>query len=215
MRHPKADLKLDKLRTLAEPYEIQRAQLTLVVLPNVYPTSEVSELVAECLEEAHFGATGARVLDYGTGTGFLALCAAQRGAAVVATDINPAAVACARLNAARYNLSATIDVRLGRELESISSDERFDVVVGGLPWDDADVSDMLDRAMYDSGFRMRDALLSNARRLLTPNGRILLTYAAFAERRNPLANNAYGLTVEIVRERVISGELHYVVSVTP
>ena len=44
---------------------------------------------------------GKRALDVGTGTGVLALLLARAGAQVTATDLSPAAVACARENASR------------------------------------------------------------------------------------------------------------------
>src|SRR5258708_21625879 len=42
---------------------------------------------------------GGRVLDMGTGSGVSAILAARAGADVVAVDVNPKAVECARLNA--------------------------------------------------------------------------------------------------------------------
>lgn len=58
-------------------------------------------------------------LDVGTGTGFIAVHLAARGASCTATDINPAAVRCARRNA----------VRNGVEIETVRSD-LFDTVTG-------------------------------------------------------------------------------------
>jgi release factor glutamine methyltransferase len=51
---------------------------------------------------------GAEVLDVGTGSGVLALFAAQQGAAVTAIDINPLAVETARANAAANGLSMQV-----------------------------------------------------------------------------------------------------------
>ncbi len=55
---------------------------------------------------AQRGQTGRRVLDYGCGSGILAIGAARFGAAeVVAVDIDPAAVAATRLNAAANHVA--------------------------------------------------------------------------------------------------------------
>lgn len=55
---------------------------------------------------------GRSVCDVGTGTGILAIAAARLGAAhVVAVDLDPQAVACARANVARHDVP--VEVRLG------------------------------------------------------------------------------------------------------
>ena len=52
------------------------------------------------------GLTGQRVLDYGCGSGILAIGAAKQGASdIVAVDIDPAAVESSRLNAANNHVS--------------------------------------------------------------------------------------------------------------
>jgi len=70
---------------------------------------------------------GESVLDYGCGSGVLAIAAAKLGAGrVAATDIDPAALEAARSNA-RSN-AVVIDVRKPADLER----ERFDVVVANI-----------------------------------------------------------------------------------
>lgn len=53
-----------------------------------------------------------RVIDVGTGTGVLALAAASRGAAVLAVDLDPVAVDCARSNVDRNETSGSVQVEL-------------------------------------------------------------------------------------------------------
>lgn len=82
---------------------------------------------------------GKTVLDIGTGSGILAVYAAQLGAAkVVATDIEPRAVDCARENAQRLGLGSVIEARLVSMSEPsayavIRPEERFDIVVSFPP----------------------------------------------------------------------------------
>jgi len=72
---------------------------------------------------------GRTVLDVGTGSGVLAICASRRGAArVVGVDTDPLAVEAATANARRNR--ATVDVRLGSV--DAAPPERFDVVVANL-----------------------------------------------------------------------------------
>ena len=69
----------------------------ITILPHVYIPTDQS--VPAMFAERADSFAGQRVLDMGTGTGILALLAAQLGAAqVVATDFNPNAVRNARLN---------------------------------------------------------------------------------------------------------------------
>ena len=74
--------------------------LPLVVLPGVLNPAlfRSSGVVLEALDGGAVPA-GATVLDLGTGSGVLAVAAARSARSVVAVDINPAAVRCARINA--------------------------------------------------------------------------------------------------------------------
>ena len=72
---------------------------------------------------------GERVLDIGTGSGLLAILAAQQGAEACATDISAAAVEAARDNARRNGV--TIDARVGRLAAGFTGP--FDVIVANLP----------------------------------------------------------------------------------
>ena len=85
----------------------------------------------------------ADVLDMGTGSGVCAVAAARHARRVVAVDINPAAVRCARINVLMNALEDRIEVLQG-DLFAPVRDRRFDIVVfnppfiRGIPRDDAD-----------------------------------------------------------------------------
>ena len=49
-----------------------------------------------------------KVLDMGTGTGYVAIALAKAGSSVDATDINYAAIACAKENAVKNNISVNV-----------------------------------------------------------------------------------------------------------
>lgn len=70
---------------------------TFVVPPDVYPPNPLglAEIVRDEVREHD------RVLDMGTGSGVNGIVAAARSREVVAVDVSPAAVECARRNAAR------------------------------------------------------------------------------------------------------------------
>lgn len=72
------------------------------------------------------------LLDLGTGNGIQALLAADQAGRVVATDLNPRAVAFARFNAA-LNGKANVEVRLGDSFRPVA-DETFDQIVTNPPF---------------------------------------------------------------------------------
>lgn len=71
-------------------------------------------------------------LDLGTGSGFHALLAARCADRVVATDINPRALAFAELNA-ELNGITNVELRSG-DLFAPVADERFDLIVANPPF---------------------------------------------------------------------------------
>ncbi|NPA86422.1 MAG: methyltransferase [Candidatus Diapherotrites archaeon] len=136
------------------------------VLPGVYPPSEDTFFLASRLEEIPLD--GARVLDLGTGSGYLAVLAALRGARVTAVDIQPKAILNARLNA-RLN-DVRISTRLSDLFENVRG--RFDVVVFNppylSPWEE--VND----PAWDGGVPTILRFLEEVEEYLAPGGRYLL-----------------------------------------
>lgn len=77
---------------------------------------------------------GCRVLDIGTGTGLVALMAAQRGAGrVTAVEIDPDAAAQAASNAAASPWADVIDVRCS-DIAAFNPDARYDRIVCNPPY---------------------------------------------------------------------------------
>jgi HemK-related putative methylase len=76
---------------------------------------------------------GARALDLGTGSGVGAVFAARRGYRVIAVDLNPEAVRCARLNALLHRLEDRIEVREG-DLFAPVAGETFDLILFNPPF---------------------------------------------------------------------------------
>jgi release factor glutamine methyltransferase len=112
-------------------------------------------------------ASGARVLDLGTGSGIGAVVAARYAAQVIATDINPEASRCARVNALALHLEDRIEVRVGDLFEPVRG-ERFDLILFNPPYYRGHPRDLADHA-----WRSPDAFDRFVRELpahLTPDG---------------------------------------------
>ena len=122
------------------------------------------------------------VMEIGTGTGLIALCCVQGGAdAVLATDINPSAVACARYNARRLGIETHLEVRqvsldAPGAFEVLDRDERFDLIISNPPWEDATPQTVGEFALYDPSFALLESLITGCRNHLRPGGRVLLAY---------------------------------------
>jgi methylase of polypeptide subunit release factors len=96
--------------------------------PGVHPVDDISREALERLPVR----SGDRVLDLGCGTGVYGLAARLLGAeAVLLTDLDPRAVACARVNARRNSLSR-VELRVG-DLFSPCRGARFDLIIANLP----------------------------------------------------------------------------------
>ncbi len=140
-------------------------------------TVSLRELITEDL-----AANGRKVLEIGTGTGILGILCLQNGAdKVVATEINPAAVANARYNAAMLATDLEMKVRQvpkgsPQAFSVIGRGERFDLIISNPPWADGKIHSDADYAYYDPDFVLMDSLLDGLPQHLNPGGRCLLAY---------------------------------------
>jgi methylase of polypeptide subunit release factors len=133
-------------------------------------------LVAQACER--WPVAGRSAFDVGTGSGVLAFVLAQRGARVVATDVEPRAVACAKANAERLGLAERVDVRES-DLLPVG---RADVVVANPPWVPSPAYGPLDRAVYDPSGTLLERIVSGLPAALAPGGEAWIVLSDLAER---------------------------------
>jgi methylase of polypeptide subunit release factors len=137
---------------------------------------EYVELVAHALA-ARPPEPGALAFDVGTGTGVLAALLARAGCRVIATDIEPRAVACARENLARLGLADRVEV-LERDL---FPDGAARLVVANPPWVPGEPHRPLDRAVYDPGGDVLARVVAALPSHLAPGGEAWLVLSDLAE----------------------------------
>jgi release factor glutamine methyltransferase len=115
------------------PYPTKRIHfngLLFDVNDDVYEPAEDSFLFAENLGVK----AGESVLDLGTGSGILAVTAAQKAANVLAVDLNPYAIRCAKDNAKLNHVLARMDFLQGDLFSAFQADVRFDLVLFNAPY---------------------------------------------------------------------------------
>ena len=116
--------------------------------------------------------------DIGTGTGVLALLLARRGVAhVVATDINPRAVASATDNAARLGLTE----RVSAVEADLFPEGRADLIVCNPPWLPGEPTSALESGIYDPGSSVLRGFIGGLRDHLEHGGEGWLVLSDLAE----------------------------------
>jgi len=168
--------------------------LTLVIPAEVQPIFPVSHLLGEAvLAEAR---PGERVLDMGTGSGVNGILAATKGAQVVAVDVNPYALESARANAERNAVADRVDVRESDVFAAV--DGEFDLIVFDPPYRWFAPRDVRERAWTDENYRAMTEFFAQARRHLTPTGRMLIAFGTsgdIAYLRHLMAANGFNAAV--------------------
>jgi HemK-related putative methylase len=156
---------------------------------------------------------GPRALDMGTGCGIGAVFAAAHGYQVVAVDINPEAVRCARINACLNRLENRIDLRTGDLFEPVAG-ERFDLVLFNPPFFCGESRDLLDLAWRGTDVLERFAVgLPSA---LEREGLALILLSSDGEGERLLSTlHAQGLRVAAELRRNLGNEIMTVYSARP
>jgi len=116
--------------------------------------------------------------DLGTGTGVLAAVLAHRGInRVVATDISPRALACARDNVRRLALTDRIEV----SGPGLFPEGRADLIVCNPPWLPARPTSPIEQGVYDPDSTMLHSFLAGLPAHLRPGGEGWLILSDLAE----------------------------------
>jgi len=186
----------------------------ILVLPQVFNPKlfRSGEFLVECLGPKVIP-PGASVLDMGTGSGVGAVFAARWAARVVAVDISPEAVRCARINVLLHRLEGKVEVRQG-DLFTPVAGERFDVVLFNPPYFRGEPQSALDRAWRSTDVIERFA--TGLPTVLAPGGRALVILSSQGDLPGALAAcQNQGLRVETLAERDLINEILTVYALTP
>jgi SAM-dependent methyltransferase len=124
-------------------------------------------------------ATGGTAFDIGTGTGVLAAVLVRRGLGhVIATDLDPRALACARENLERLGVTGSIELQEA----DLFPPGRAALVICNPPWLPARPSSPIERGIYDPESQMLRGFLGALSAHLAPGGEGWLVLSDLAER---------------------------------
>ncbi|MER7813464.1 HemK2/MTQ2 family protein methyltransferase [Streptomyces sp900116325] len=155
----------------------------LVVLPGVYAPQHDTQLLLSALGREHIAA-GADILDLGTGSGVLAVRAAQLGGRVTAVDIARCAVATTKLNALLHH--QRIAVRRA-DLASALKVRTYDLILCNPPYVPAPNARVPTRGSaraWDAGFDGRaivDRVCDGAPAALRSAGVLLMVHSGLCD----------------------------------
>lgn len=147
--------------------------ISLKIFEGVYCPAEDSLLLAEYLENQDL--QGKKVLEIGTGSGFIAILAAKKGAVVDACDVNPNVIECSKTNAENNNVK--INIFLSDLFENVKG--LYDIIIFNPPYlpedEDDDIAGRDKR--YSGGKEGKEIIekfLESAHEYLKTGGCILL-----------------------------------------
>ncbi len=196
---------LVRRRVAGEPvaYLVGRREfysLSFEVTPDVLiPRPETELVVVELLDAAKaLKVTGRplRIIDVGTGSGVIAVCAATQipDCEVVAIDVSAESLAVAQRNVERHGVSDRVSLRQGDLLGGLAADPPFDIVASNPPYisvpeyhdlaiDVKDYEPELALVGGESGTELIETLIQQAAGVLRTGGSLILEISPMIEQR--------------------------------
>lgn len=176
---------------------------------QVYAPAEDTFLLADSLLVKE----GDDVLEIGTGTGLVALFASKKASKVVATDINPYALECARANTL-LNGVKNMEIRKGDLFQPVLG-EKFDLILFNTPYlptaEDEIIGDELDAAWDggEDGRQVIDLFLNEVKNHLKDTGIVQLVQSSLSDNKKTCQKlENQGFRVEITaREKFFFEEI--------
>ncbi|CAF1093523.1 unnamed protein product [Didymodactylos carnosus] len=171
--------KLEHAKNVQEKFEMRLCSQDFVIYPNVFNPNiffgteflgeEVIKLVLE------FQMRQPKVLEIGTGAGYMAILAVLNGAShATGTDINRDALKNAEENVNKYNMQDRITLKHSDVFDALNSNDKYDIIFWNYPFGHVNKPveelEILERALMDSFYKSLDQYLKSANQYLNPDG---------------------------------------------
>ena len=171
---------------------------SLVVPPGVFVPTPVSPLLGKAvLAEVQYND---RVLDLGTGSGVNAILAASKTRDVVAVDINPASISCAKRNAKRNRIESHIRFLVSDLFDKVNG--RFDLIIFDPPFRWFKPRSIEERATADEDYATLTTFFTRLTGVLRPGGRVLLSFGTSGD----IAYLRHLMTQAGLRKRIVASK---------
>jgi len=173
------------------------------ILENVYEPAEDSFLFAENLSVTR----GCKVVDMGTGCGILAVIAAKKAGKVVAIDVNPCAVKCAKNNAEMNGVGNHVSFIQGDLFAPLRTRKEFDLILFNAPYlpsEENEKDSWMGWAWAGgvSGRNVIDRFLCEAPKHLRLGGEIMLMQSTLSDVEQTLRNlEERGLEANVIAKQ--------------
>ncbi len=179
------------------------ANCTFNVWLDVYEPAEDTFLFAENLPIL----PNSRIVDVGTGCGILGIIVAAKAAGVLAIDINPHAVACAKENAHLNGVEERMSFLCGDLFSALDASEKFDLILFNAPYlpsEHGEGRTWIEHAWTGGidGRQVINRFIIEAPKHLKPQGRILLLQSSLSDIDETVERfKARNLQTRVVAER--------------
>ena len=197
--HERAYTEMSRTKTV----EVTVLGVTLSVPPQVFAPPPMDPLLAQAVQREV--RPDDRVLDMGTGSGINAILAASESSDVVAVDINPYAVECARANAEANGVADRIRLFESDVFDRVEG--RFDLIIFDPPFRWFRPRDIREAATTDEDYQALTRFMAEATNYLNDAGRVLLNFGTSGDMDylHSLIRR-YGFDSEVVTEHTLVRE---------
>ena len=157
-----------------ETQHIQFLDRLFTIPPRVHPINPMSDLLGNAvLQEVK---EGDRVLDMGTGSGVNAILAASKSREVIAVDINPEAIKCAKKNAKMNKVDSVVSFKVSDVFTNVKG--KFDLIIFDPPFRWFHPRDIYEVATTDQHYQTLRTFFFEVEKYLNKSGRILLCFGS-------------------------------------
>jgi release factor glutamine methyltransferase len=169
---------INKLENTVEPEIVTFDDYRIIVNPGVFnPAWGEGSRILAMVKQFYIG----DVLEIGTGSGAIAILAAEKANKVVATDISIDAIHCAKENIQNNNLEHKVSLRHGSIFDALSEDEQFDTIVINPPFLNGEVKKVIDFSYYDQDYKMLEDFFIGVKKHLKSTGNIYLCFGGVGD----------------------------------